>query len=183
MLDKKSFVVALMVSLSTVHLSAQTESIDLDELNGNWHLRTMDGKDVRAARAILDFDPKKMRLSGFDGCNSMSSQLIANSQTLSSAKILDTNMACRESIHLYVRTKLHKTLKEGFSIAKTTRDGIDGITVKSSKHELFFKKMGPKQEKSGTKVYFKQSSGHHLQRVSDLRGESVLQALPPSHLL
>ena len=147
MLIKKSFVVALMVSLSSMYLSAQTESIDLDDLDGNWHLRTVDGKDVRAARAILDFDAKKMRLNGFDGCNSMSSQLIANNQTLSSAKIKATDMACRESIHQYVSTRLHKTVKGGFSVYKSTQDGIEGITVKSSKHELFFKKMGPRQEK------------------------------------
>jgi heat shock protein HslJ len=147
MLNKKSFIVALMVSLSTVHLSAQTESIDFDDLDGNWHLRTMDGKDVREARAILDFDPKKMRLSGFDGCNSMSSVLKEDNNIIKSTKFSDTTMACRESIHQYVRTRLHKTIKEGFSISKTTKDGIDGITVKSSKHELFFKKMGPKQEK------------------------------------
>ena len=147
MFNKKSFVVALMVSLSTIHLSAQTESVDLDDLDGNWHLRTMDGKDVRAARAILDFDSEKMRLSGFDGCNSMSSVLKEDNNIIKSTKFSDTTMACRESIHQYVRTRLHKTIKEGFSIAKTTQDGIDGITVKSSNHQLFFKKMGPKEEK------------------------------------
>jgi heat shock protein HslJ len=148
MLNKKSFVVALIVSLSTIHLSAQTESIDLndlEDLDGNWHLRTMDGKDVRAARAILDFDAKNMKLSGFDGCSPMSSQLRANNQTLSSPKITATEMACRESIHAYVRARLHTTMKDGFSVYKTTQDGIEGITIKSSKHQLFFKKMG--QEK------------------------------------
>lgn len=145
MLHKKSLIVTLMVAFSTAHLSAQTESIDLDDLDGNWHLRTMDGKDVRAARAILDFDSKHMRLSGFDGCNPMSSQLKSDNQTLSSKEITASDMACRESIHQYVRTRLHKTVKDGFSVSKTTQDGIEGITIKSSKHQLFFKKMG--QEK------------------------------------
>ena len=147
MIYKKAVIVTLMVSLCTNYLSAQTKSIDLDDLDGNWHLRTMDGKDVREARAILDFDAKNMQLNGFDGCNSMSSQLKENNKIIKSTKFSDTSMACRQSIHQYVRTRLHKTIKEGFSITKTTKDGIDGITVKSSKHELFFKKMGPKQEK------------------------------------
>jgi heat shock protein HslJ len=147
MIYKKAVIVTLMVSLCTNYLSAQTTSIDLDDLDGNWHLRTMDGKDVREARAILDFDAKNMQLSGFDGCNSMSSQLKENNKIIKSTTFSDTSMACRQSIHQYVRTRLHKTIKEGFSITKTTKDGIDGITVKSSKHELFFKKMGPKQEK------------------------------------
>lgn len=147
MLNKKSILIALIVSLSTIHLSAQTENIDLDELNGNWHLRTMDGKDVRHARAILDFDAKNMKLSGFDGCNPMSSTLKESNKIIKSTTLSNASMACRESIHQYVRTRLHKTIKEGFSVKKTTLNGIEGITIKSSKHELFFKKMGQKQDK------------------------------------
>ena len=72
MLYKKTLMTTLLVSLCTSYLSAGTKSIDLDDLHGNWHLRTMDGKDVRKARAILDFDANtlllfnvsKMQLSG-----------------------------------------------------------------------------------------------------------------------
>jgi len=38
-------------------------------------------------------------------------------------------------------------MKEGFTVTKTTKDGMDGITIKSSKHELFFKRMGQEKEK------------------------------------
>lgn len=148
MLTKKTLMATLFVSLCTTYLSAQTKDIDLDDLHGNWHLRTMDGKDVREARAILDFDAKHMRLNGFDGCNQMSSELRTNDQNLISTKLAATDMACRQSIHSYVRTRLHKTVKEGFSVTKTTQNGIEGITIKSSKHELFFKKMGKEQNKS-----------------------------------
>lgn len=147
MLNKKSVLFALIVSLSTVQLSAQTESVDLDELNGNWHLRTVDGKDVRQARAILDFDAKNMKLNGFDGCNPMSSTLKENNKIITSKTVSNESMACRESIHQYVRTRLHKTMKEGFTVKKSTQNGIEGITIKSSKHKLFFKKMGQKQNK------------------------------------
>jgi len=56
MLTKKTLSLAMFVSLCTTNLLAQTKSVDLDDLHGNWHLRTMDGKDVRKARAILDFE-------------------------------------------------------------------------------------------------------------------------------
>ncbi len=141
MLTKKTLSLAMFVSLCTTNLSAQTKSVDLDDLHGNWHLRTVDGKDVREARAILDFDAKNMRLNGFDGCNPMSSELKTNNETLISTKLATTKMSCRQSIHSYVRTKLHKTVKEGFTVTEATKNGVDGIVVKSSKHELFFKWM------------------------------------------
>ncbi len=142
MLYKKTLIITLLVSLCTNFLSAQTKSIDLDELQGNWHLRSMDGKDVRKARAILDFDAKQMKLNGFDGCNRLSSELRTNNNTLISTKLAATDMKCRESIHSYVSQRLHKTMKEGFTVTEATQNGIKGITIKSSKHELFFKKMG-----------------------------------------
>ena len=141
MLEKKSFIVTLLVSLCTTSLFANTNSVDLDELHGNWHLRSMDGKDVRKARAILDFDAKNMKLNGFDGCNRISSKLKTNHKTLQSTKIATTRMECREHIHSYVRTRLHKTVKEGFTVMKAKQNGVEGIVVKGSNHELFFKWM------------------------------------------
>ena len=142
MLYKKTLIVTLLASLCTSNLSAQTETVDMNELQGNWHLRSMDGKDVRKARAILDFDPKQMKLNGFDGCNRLSAELKTNKKTLISTKLASTDMECREYIHSYVRQRLHRTMKEGFTVTEATQNGIKGITIKSSKHELFFKKMG-----------------------------------------
>lgn len=141
MLKKKTFFVTLLVSLSTTYLSAKTKSVDLNDLHGNWHLRSMDGKDVRKARAILDFDSNKMELNGFDGCNRISSKLKMNDTTLKSTKLATTRMDCREDIHSYVRTKLHTTVKDGFTVTEATQNGEKGILVKGSKHKLFFKWM------------------------------------------
>jgi len=141
MLYKKILIVTLLLSLCTSYLSAGTKSVDLNDLNGNWHLRTMDGKDVRKARAILDFDAKNMKLNGFDGCNRISGTLKTNNKTIMSTKLEATKMACRQSIHSYVRRGLHKTMKEGFTVTKARKNGVDGILIKSSKHELFFKWM------------------------------------------
>ncbi|MCW8822363.1 MAG: META domain-containing protein [Sulfurovum sp.] len=142
MLYKKTLIVTLIASLWTSYLPAQTKTVDMNDLQGNWHLRSMDGKDVRKARAILDFDAKHMKLNGFDGCNRLSGELTTNNETIISTKLAATNMECRESIHSYVRKRLHKTMKEGFTVTESTQNGIKGITIKSTKHELFFKKMG-----------------------------------------
>lgn len=112
-------------------------------LNGNWHVRVMDGMDVRKARAILDLDLDKMKLSGFDACNRMNATLIKQSENnVLAPKLSTTRMACRENIHTWVSQRLHKMMKEGFSIKEEKRYGIKGLTLKSSKHELFLKKMG-----------------------------------------
>ena len=137
MLLKKTLIVSLLSTL----LWSDTQPIDLNDLNGNWHLRVMDGKEVRKARAILDFDAGKMKVSGFDGCNQITGTLKGNNQHMSST-LASTRMACRESIHSYVSKKLHETISEGFSIKEEEKYGIKGITLKSSKHELFFKRMG-----------------------------------------
>ena len=141
MLYQKTLMATLLVSLSTTYLSAQTKSVALDDLHGNWHLRTMDGKDVRQARAILDFDAKNMKLNGFDGCNPMSSELKANNKMIKSTKLSTRKNGCRQSIHSYVRKRLHKTVKGGFTVTEATQNGVEGILVKGSKHELFFKWM------------------------------------------
>jgi len=119
------------------------ENISKDELNGNWHLRVMDGMEVRKARAILDFDMEKMKLSGFDGCNRIGGKLQKNSElNCTIPMMMSTRMACRESIHTWVSKRLHVVLKEGFHIFKAKAYGVKGIVLKSPSHELFFKRMG-----------------------------------------
>ena len=137
MLLKKTLIVSLLSTL----LWSDIQGIDLNDLNGNWHLRIMDGKEVRKARAILDFDAAKMKVSGFDGCNQIAGTLKGDEKHMSS-QLISTRMACRQSIHAYVSKKLHETISEGFSIKEEEKYGIKGITLKSSKHELFFKRMG-----------------------------------------
>jgi len=143
MLKKKIFISALLLSLcSTVLLAGNVTVDDLSDLNGNWHLRAMDGHEVRKARAILDFHAEQMIINGFDSCNRISGTLKVNGKTTFSSKLTTTRMACRKSIHKYVSKRLHETINEGFTITEGTRYGIDGITLKSKDHDLFFKKMG-----------------------------------------
>ena len=125
--------------LSTL-LSANTA---LSQLSGSWHMRVLDGMEVRKARAILDFDAKKMRVDGFDSCNRISGILTQNPQTQQlSTKLRTTRMACRGKMQAWVSKRLHETMSEGFSIKKEKKYGVEGITLKSAKHELFFKRMG-----------------------------------------
>jgi len=142
MLYKKIFIIGILATFATNYLLAETKTIKLDELSGNWHLRIIDGMEVRKARAILDFDTKKMQLDGFDGCNRISGALKKTSATNMTSQLASTKMACREPIHRYVRKRLHEAVKEGFSITEARRNGVDGITLKSPSHELFFKRMG-----------------------------------------
>ena len=135
---------AILFSLLTTQISA--DSIDLDDLTGSWHLRVLDGGEVRKARAILDFDAKHMKLSGFDGCNRIHGKLTKDTQDHFSAQLMSTRMACRENIHRYVSKRLHETVNEGFSIKEETKYGVDGITLKSATHELFFKRMEGKSD-------------------------------------
>lgn len=139
MLKKTVWIAALFAVLYTPSVSA--EAIDLDELDGNWHLRIMDGMEVRKARTILDFDSKKMTVSGFDGCNRITGTLIVNNDTMSS-QLKITKRACRLSVQAYVSRRLHEVMKEGFSVSETTTNGVEGITLKNPKHTLFFGRMG-----------------------------------------
>lgn len=130
---------ALIFGLVTIFY---TQTIASDAFNGAWHLRALDGMEVRKARAILDFDMDKMHLSGFDACNRIGGILVKNSDAnITAPMLMSTKMACRESIHNWVSRRLHTALKEGFSIKEEKKYGIEGITLKSPSHELFFKKM------------------------------------------
>ena len=136
MLGKK----LLFVSLFSCYLLA--DNIAKDTLNGNWHLRVMDGMEVRKARAILDFDMDKMTLSGFDACNRIGGSLVKNSDTnMTTPMLMSTKMGCRGKIHNWVSKRLHVLLKEGFNIKEEKKYGVEGITLKSPSHELFFKRM------------------------------------------
>ena len=141
MLNKRVFTVALLAALFTPYASAQSKAIDLDDLDGNWHLRIMDGMEVRKARAILDFDSKKMTINGFDGCNRITGTLIVNNDTMSS-QLKMTKRACRLSVQAYVSQRLQEVMKEGFTISETITNGVEGITMKNPKHTLFFGRMG-----------------------------------------
>lgn len=142
MLYNKTFIIGVLCCLYTSNIWAEVKTSELDELDGNWHLRIMDGMEVRKARTILDFDSEKMVVSGFDGCNQISGALVRISDTVMTSRLTSTKDACRLPIHAYASKRLHETLAEGFNITKTKRNGIEGITLKSKNHELFFKKMG-----------------------------------------
>lgn len=139
MLQKRTFILSVLLTFLTSPLSAQP--LELNKLSGSWHLRVMDGMEVRKARAIVEFIAPKMQLSGFDGCNRITGTLTHTANNTLSTKLMTTKMACREPIHSYVSQRLHQALNEGFEIKKEKKYGIEGITLKSTTHELFFKKM------------------------------------------
>jgi heat shock protein HslJ len=143
MLKREKIISALLIAIFSIQISANNITVEnLDDINGNWHLRVMDGKEVRKARAILDFHAEKMILNGFDSCNRISGTLKTDNNNTFSSTLMTTRMACRQSIHSYVSKRLHETISEGFTITENRRYGVDGITLKSKRHDLFFKKMG-----------------------------------------
>ena len=138
MFIKKLLLLAFIGSTALLH----AENIDLNDLKGDWHLRVMDGYDVRKVRAILDFHPDKMRIEGFDSCNRISGKLVKKPDGNYTSQLISTRMACRGQSFTFVSKRLHETIAEGFTIKEEKRYGIDGITIKSAKHDLFFKRMG-----------------------------------------
>ena len=139
---RKKYSVSLGILLTCFTVSLLAKPIEIDTLTGSWHLRAMDGMEVRKARAILEFKPKTMTITGFDGCNRINGTLTQNDNNTFKAVLMSTRMACRAKIHAWVSQRLHETMNEGFTIAKEHQYSIDGITLKSATHTLFFKKMG-----------------------------------------
>jgi len=143
MINKKTLISTLLLSLLGTSLLADSTPLkNLNTVDGDWHLRVMDGKEVRKARAILDFHSKSMILEGFDGCNRLTGKILRTTNDRFFSKITSTRMACRQNIHSYVSRGLKTTIKEGFTVTETTRYGVEGITIKSKHHDLFFKRMG-----------------------------------------
>jgi len=142
MFYKKLVYIGIALTLFNTFAVSENKITDLSNLDGNWHLRVMDGNEVRKARAILDFHSKNMKLEGFDGCNRISGKLQRTTGARFFSKITTTKMACRDNIHRYVSQRLHTAVQEGFSITEGKRYGVDGITLKSPHHELFFKRLG-----------------------------------------
>ena len=128
----------MLLTLTTL----QIQTLTAEEFDGAWHLRVMDGMEVRKARAILEFDMQKMKIEGFDACNRISGALIKNSDTnLTAPLLMSTRMSCRGKMQNWVSIRLQETLKEGFSMKEEEKYGVEGITLKSPSHELFFKRM------------------------------------------
>jgi heat shock protein HslJ len=126
----------------TLPLLLLAEPVTLDSLKGDWHLKVMDGYNVRKARAILDFHPPKMRIEGFDSCNRISGTLNRDTNGTYTSQLITTRMACRDRLTRFVSGRLHETIQEGFSIEKSSHNGKEGITLKSKTHTLFFRRMG-----------------------------------------
>ncbi len=123
-------------------LTAYAEPVDIQTLKGDWHLKVMDGYNVRKARAILDFHPDTMRLEGFDSCNRITGKLQKHKDGTYTAILATTRMACRNRLTSFVSKRLHETIEKGFQITSEERYGMEGITIKSKKHDLFFRRMG-----------------------------------------
>lgn len=121
---------------------AHAEPADIKTLKGDWHLKVMDGYNVRKARAILDFHPDTMRLEGFDSCNRITGKLQKHKDGTYTATLTTTRMACRNRLTSFVSKRLHETIETGFQITSEKRYEMEGITIKSKKHDLFFRRMG-----------------------------------------
>jgi len=141
MLYKKWILFSILCTFLWADNTIINSKIDMRYLNGAWLLRALDGMEVRKARAILDFDIQKMKLNGFDACNRISGTLKHTNNNTHVPRLRSTRMACRQHIHRWVSKRLHETLKEGFSIIKETKYGVEGIIIKSPNHELFLKRM------------------------------------------
>jgi heat shock protein HslJ len=142
-INKKMFITTLMSSIfATTMMAGSTPVKNLNEIKGTWHLRVMDGKEVRKARAIIEFHPSQKMIEGFDGCNRFSGKIKRASQNRFFTKAKSTRMACRQNIHRFVSQRLLVTIQEGFTVTEAKRYGVTGITVKSKSHDMFFKKMG-----------------------------------------
>ncbi len=118
------------------------ESVTLESLEGDWHLKVMDGYNVRKARVILDFHPEKMRIEGFDSCNRITGTLHRDKNDTYTGRLVTTRMACRDRLTRFVSQRLHETMQQGFYIEKSSHNSKEGITLKSKKHTLFFRRMG-----------------------------------------
>ena len=131
----------LWIMLGTL-LIVHAQEADIKILKGDWHLKVMDGLNVRKARAILDFHPDGMRLEGFDSCNRITGKLHKHKDGTYTATLTTTRMACRNRLTSFVSEKLHETLEMPFQIISEARYGMSGITIKNNRHDLFFKRMG-----------------------------------------
>ncbi len=123
-------------------LTAYAEPVEIQTLKGDWHLKVMDGYNVRKARAILDFHPDTMRIEGFDSCNRITGKLQKHKDGTYTATLATTRMACRNRLTSFVSKRLHETIEKGFQVISEQRYGMEGITIKSKKHDLFFRRMG-----------------------------------------
>ena len=134
--------VRLILTLIATLVFLQAGDVARERIEGDWHLRVMDGYDVRKVRAILDFQPQKMKLEGFDACNRISGKLVKIGGGRYKSKLFTTRMACRGQSYIFVSKRLHETIENGFTIKDESRYGIEGLTIKSATHDLFFKRMG-----------------------------------------
>jgi len=154
MLQNKWLFIALLSSF------VYAESLDIDDFEdtfeGTWHLRVMDGMEVRKARAIVDFTietnttennasddniTQTIKLSGFDSCNRITGKVQEHDGNLTVPIILSTKMGCRGKIHRWVSKRLQQTLKENFILLEEKKYDTQGMSMKSASHELFFKRM------------------------------------------
>jgi len=138
MITKKLFFISLV---STLFLSA-SGPVSLGSLDGSWLLRTLDGYKVSKARAILDFNAKHKKIDGYDGCNRIEGKLDLHTNNMYSSKLTTYRYECLNSTKRFVSTRLHRAIKEGFTIQKAKMQGEKGILIQSEHHKLFFKKMG-----------------------------------------
>lgn len=146
MFYQKMAVLCLLTIITSSALLAEENSVKLKELDGNWHLRSVDGNGTRKSRTILEFDSTKMHISGFDGCNKISGRLNASSENNMSSMLIATKMGCRNQKQALASHALHETLAEGFSVLRASSNGVDGILLKGQHHQLFFKKMGGEEK-------------------------------------
>ncbi len=134
--------IALITTISLVSSALAAQNTPLPTIEGDWQLRVMDGYDVRKVRAILEFIPKKMHIAGFDACNRISGTLTQQPDGNYTSLVRATRMACRGQSFIFVSTRLHEALKGPFRLIPEKRYGIEGLTLKSRSHDLFFKRLG-----------------------------------------
>lgn len=110
-----------------------TGSQTLAQLDGNWMIRSVNGQDVTATKATLNFSSHDKRIYGFDGCNTFSG-IVQEQDGKLKAELVQTLVGCLSTEGWKLVSDGLRVFEEG-ATAKT-RGGAVELRAVSYKLEL-----------------------------------------------
>jgi heat shock protein HslJ len=93
-----SFIVSLKTCCESKTLAIQENNpTHLMEINGSYHVKTLNGNDVIEHKLTIDFNKETKSISGFSGCNRFTGNYTLESGIIKIGPIASTRMFCQES--------------------------------------------------------------------------------------
>ena len=161
---KLIFIISVITSLhtccATKTMATQNTNSNLtSDINGTYHVKSVNGHEISETELILSFDADKQRLSGFSGCNRFTGSYTLGKNAIKIGPLVSTKKMCPEESN-----SIESEMLDALNNANMIRFNV-GILELLKDKTIIMSATKSVESLSPTFIYIAQSRGTYLKLI------------------